>query len=62
LNREGAKDAKGYIFFHDQVNDHEKLNAIQLCKSIVAAARRSHVLCLTWRALRLERSGRLVCS
>jgi hypothetical protein len=32
-------------------------------KSFVAAvARRSHVLCLTWRSLRLERSGRLGCN
>jgi hypothetical protein len=28
---------------------------------VAAAARRSPVLCLTWRTLRLERSGRLGC-
>jgi hypothetical protein len=40
VNREGAKDAKGFIFFMIRTDDHEKRNALQNCKSIVAAATR----------------------
>jgi hypothetical protein len=48
MNREGAKDAKGFIFFMIRTDDHEKRNAIQNCKSIViAVTRRSQCVFLS---------------
>jgi len=46
LNRKGAKDAK-VVFLG--------------CKKSIVSADTRRSQCLSWRALRLERSGRLSC-